>query len=216
MPICATAAGSRDRHQESSLQDLLIRFSSLVAHPTAVSRPCLLKGCLDGILDFLQLGLRINVAITILDSNTHTVIDLSYTVLHLSHTDVHLSYTHTHRHTPVVHTHTHRHTPVVHTRTQRHTPVVHTHTHTHTDIHLSYTHTHTDIHLSYTHTHTDIHLSYTHTQTYTCHTHTHRHTHGLVFYHPVVGSLDLLPAVSITTIAHGTALPRSMLHLKPS
>ena len=64
---------SRDRDKSHpSLQDLLIHLSSLVAHPTAVSRPCLLKGCLDGILDFLQLGLRINVAITILDSNTHT------------------------------------------------------------------------------------------------------------------------------------------------
>ncbi len=64
---------SRDRDKSHpSLQDLLIHLSSLVAHPTAVSCPCLLKGCLDGILDFLQLGLRINVAITILDSNTHT------------------------------------------------------------------------------------------------------------------------------------------------
>ena len=61
---------SRDRDKSHpSLQDLLIHLSSLVAHPTAVSCPCLLKGCLDGILDFLQLGLRINVAITILDSS---------------------------------------------------------------------------------------------------------------------------------------------------
>ena len=72
---------SRDRDKSHpSLQDLLIHLSSLVAHPTAVSRPCLLKGCLDGILDFLQLGLRINVAITILDSsNTHRHMHLSHT-----------------------------------------------------------------------------------------------------------------------------------------